>query len=192
MLMTVSCSESMKSYEELKRDEKKIVNRLISAKNIEVLKTYPTDGVFGENQFVELKGGIYLNVVDSGNGERAVYNSTTILIRTSGEICYKDTAEAFDTFSNAAYPMEFKYGSASTVRQEHSTSYDVYYMLFGIAMQEVLKYVGDSAVVKMIVPGYSEVDDVYQSTRAGSWLQTSDPNEYLPIYYDRIKYIFYK
>jgi hypothetical protein len=182
----------MKSYEELKRDEKKIVNRLLSAKNIEVLKTYPTDGVFGENQFVELKGGIYLNVVDSGNGERAVYNSTTVLIRTSGQICYKDTVEDFDTFNNTEYPMEFKYGSAASVRQEHSQSYDTYYMLFGIAMQEVLKYVGDSAVVKMIVPGYSEVDDVYQSTRAGSWLQTSSTEEYYPIYYDRIKYVFYK
>ncbi|MDR2385434.1 MAG: DUF4827 domain-containing protein [Tannerella sp.] len=190
-LITLSCKEEMKSYEELKRDEKKIVNRILSEKKIEVLKDYPASGVFTEDQFVELKSGIYLNVIDSGNGNRAVYNSTTVLVRASGGFYYRDTIISFDTFVNSQYPMEFKYGLAANVRQEHSQINDIYYSLFGLAMQEALSYVGDSAVVKMIVPGYSEIQDVYQSSRAGSWLQTSNTNEYIPIYYDRIKYIFY-
>jgi hypothetical protein len=192
MMITVSCKEDMKSYEELKRDEKRIVNRILSEKKIEVLKNYPANGVFEENQFVEMKGGVYLNVVDSGNGNRAVYNSTTVLVRTSGGIYYKDTIVPFNTFVSSQSPMEFKYGLAANVRQEYYGYIDgLYYSLFGIAIQEVLKYVGDSAVVKMIVPGYSEIQDTYQSSRAGSWLQTSNINEYIPIYYDRMKYVFY-
>ncbi|MDR0836548.1 MAG: DUF4827 domain-containing protein [Tannerella sp.] len=187
MLITISCKEDMKSYEELKRDEKRIINRLLSEKNIEVLKTYPASGVFKENQFIELKSGIYLNVVDSGNGHRA-NSATTVLVRTSGGIYYPDTVISFDIFSGTQYPMEFKYGSAATVRSDHSTTIDVYYNLFGIALEQALTYVGDSAVVKMIVPGCSEIDGYY---RAGSCLQTANPNQYVPIYYDKIKYIFY-
>jgi hypothetical protein len=188
MLITVSCGEDMKSYEELKRDEKRIISRMLSEKNIEVLKDFPANGVFEGNQFVELKSGIYLNVIDSGNGNRAVYNSTTLLLRVSGAFYYKDSVEAFDTFTNAQYPMEFKYGSAINVRQEHSMSYDTYYYLFGAALEEALSYVGENAEVKMIVPGYSEINSSYQ---AGSPFQTSNTNQYIPIYYDRIKYVFY-
>jgi PBP1b-binding outer membrane lipoprotein LpoB len=188
VLLTVSCGGSMKSYEELKRDEKKLVKRILSEKNIEVLKNYPATGVFEENQFVELKSGIYLNVVDSGNGNRAALNATTVLVRVSGQYYTSSATTSFDTFVNSQYPMEFKYGSAASVRQEQSTSYNTYYYFFGIALQEALSYVGDSAVVKMLVPAYAEIDNYY---RAGSSFQTANANEYIPIYYDKIKYTFY-
>jgi hypothetical protein len=188
MLITASCGEDMKSYEELKRDEKKVISRMLSEKNIEVLKDFPANGVFGGNQFVELKSGIYLNVIDSGNGNRAVYNSTTVLVRASGSFYYNNSVDSFNTFLNSEYPMEFKYGLAINVRQEHSLSLDNYYYLFGAALEEVLSYVGENAEVKMIVPGYSEINSSYQ---AGSPFQTSNTNEYVPIYYDKIKYTFY-
>lgn len=189
MITMISCSKSVKSYEELKRDEKRIINRIIAEKNLEILKNFPSDGVFKDNQFVELKSGVYLNVVDSGTGNRAIPNSTLLLVRAKGEIYASDSVIPFDTFANGEYPMEFKYGSAYTVVNEHSGTGDMYYMFFGMALQQVLEYVGDSAVVKLIVPAYAEISDF----QAGSMLQVSDAQGtgYIPIYYDKIKYIFY-
>ncbi|MDR2148015.1 MAG: DUF4827 domain-containing protein [Tannerella sp.] len=186
----ISCGgEDYPSFEEKKRDERKIVDRIIAEKNIEVLKNFPANGVFKDNQFVELSNGVFLNVVDSGNGQRAVANVTTLLVRASGEYFYSpDSLETFDTFVNTDYPMEFKYGSAYNVVQAHSVAYDSYYYLFGMAFEDVLQYVGDSAVIKMIVPAYAEVNNF---GLCSTFQSSSDPYRYIPIYFDRVKYIFY-
>jgi hypothetical protein len=47
--------------------EKKAIDRFIAENEIEILKSYPANGVFEDRQFVVLDNGIYLNVVDSGN-----------------------------------------------------------------------------------------------------------------------------
>jgi hypothetical protein len=187
LIFSISCNDS-KSYEELKEEERVIIKRIIAEKGIEVLSEYPVDGVFGEKQFVELDNGIYLNVVDSGNGNRAVVNSTTILIRTSGYIYdTTDTPYYFNTFANTAYPFEFKYGLAYNVVSEHASYSDSYALLFGQSLEHALAYVGDSAIVQMIVPGYSEINEL----PAGSTYQSSNRNQYYPIFYNKIRYIFY-
>ena len=187
LMFTVSCNGT-KTFEELKSDEKKIIKRIISEKNITVLSDYPADGVFGENEFVQLSSGIYLNVVDSGNGDRATYGETTLLVRVSGEYYYADSTYTFSTFSNAASPFEFKYGYAYNVVSEHTYSYDVYYYFFGMGMESILEHIGDGAIVKLIVPGYAEISGY----SAGSTMQSADRGAFVPIYYDRIKYTFYK
>lgn len=187
LMFTVSCNKT-KTFEELKSDEKKVIKKILNEKNITVLSEYPSDGVFGEDEFVQLSSGIYLNVVDSGNGERAVYGETDLLLRVSGEYYYGDSSYAFTTFSNTASPFEFKYGYAYNVVSDHSYSYDAYYYFFGMGMESILSYVGDSATVKLIVPGYSEIS----SYPAGSTMQSADGNSFVPIYYDRVRYVFYK
>lgn len=180
-----SCNKT-KTYEELKADEKKVIRKILNEKNISVLTEYPKDGVFGENEFVQLSSGIYLNVVDSGNGNRPVYDQTTVLVRVSGEYYYADTVIAFSTFVNAAYPFEFKYGYASSVVSEKSSDY-TYYSFFSMGLESILAYVGEGAVVKLIVPGYSEINGQY----ACSTMQNADGSVYIPIYYDKVKYTFY-
>ena len=183
----------------MKAAEKKIINRVLAEKNIEVLKEYPENGVFGENQFFQLPSGIYLNVVDSGNGNRAVINETMVLVRTSGEYYALDTAISFNTFSTISTPFgyistpfEFKYGLASNVVSEHSYNYNgLYYYFFGIGLESILTYVGDSSTVKLIVPGYSEITVGNSPLGAGSTFQNSDGYSFIPIYYDRVRYIFY-
>ena len=187
-IFTVSCNKTI-TYEEMRAAENKIIKKIIAEHNIEVLEEFPSSGVFGENQFVHLKSGIYLNVVDSGNGNRAVANSTNILIRVSGSVYYQDTTINFSTFPNTYPPMEFKYGLARNVVDEHAYSYDydIYYLYFGMGLESILSYVGENAIVKLIVPGYAEIN----SLPAGSSYQSSSGKMFIPIYFDRVRYTFY-
>ena len=185
LMFTVSCNKTP-TYEEMKAAENKIIKKIISDKRIKLLSEYPEDGVFRENEFIQLNSGIYLNVVDSGNGNRPVYGSTDLLVRVSGEYYYSDTVITFNTFTNAAYPFEFRFGNAYNVMQERNGDY-LYYNYFSLGLESILSYIGDSAVVKLIVPGYCEVSGYPGS----SSMQSSEGYTYIPIYYDRVRYIFY-
>jgi hypothetical protein len=151
--------------------EKKAIDRLIDEEGFEILKNYPANGVFGEKQFVLLSSGLYLNVVDSGNGNRAVYG-TSILLRASGKgLLDTFSFNGFDPMNMAiSWPMQFKYGRYN--------SNDASGYLFSEGLMGGLEYVGDSSVVKLIVP-----------FKIGSSDQTT--NGY-PIYYDKVRYIFEK
>jgi hypothetical protein len=196
-MFSVSCSDTYPTYEELKSDEKKQINKIIAEKGIQVLNEYPADGVFGENEFVELSSGIYLNVVDSGNGNRAGINATTVLIRVKAEYTYADSIYKFSSFSNMETPFEFKYGHAYNVVSAHSSYIgygDPYVYFFSAGLESVLSYVGDGAEVKLLVPGYSEVNLVYSGeskVEGGSYFQTYNRAQYIPVYYERVKYTFY-
>lgn len=189
LMFTVSCNK-YPTYEDLKSDERKVIDKILAEKGITVIHEYPSSGVFEENEFVQLSSGIYLHVVDSGNGNRAEASpdhTTSVLVRVSGEYYYSDSVYQFSTFPNGNEVFDFKYGSAYNVVSANSNSYNAYYYFFGMGLESVLSYVGDGAVVKLIVPGYSEIN----SYPAGSTMQSSDRYEYIPIYYDRIKYTFY-
>ena len=191
LVFTISCNKT-RTYEEMKSAEKKLINRILAEKNIEVLDEYPESGVFGENQFVVLNTGIYLNVVDSGNGNRAVYNETRVLVRVKGSYYETDETSEFNTFLNTYPPFEFKYGYASTVVGEHANSFDMYYMVFSAGLESILEYVGENAIVKLIVPGYAEILSSSNYYSVGSTFQTSGlTNTFVPIYYDRVRYTFY-
>ncbi|MDR2774819.1 MAG: DUF4827 domain-containing protein [Tannerella sp.] len=187
LIFTVSCNDDYPTYEELKTDEKKRINRIIAEKGISVLKEYPANGVFGENEFVELNSGIYLHVVDSGNGNRAKVNSTTVLVRVELEWIYMDSTIHESFFSNEYSPFEFRYGYAYDVVTAHTGLYDPYTYFFSVGLESILSYVGEGAEVKLIIPGYSEINNV----GGGSVYQTSNRSQYVPIYYERVKYTFY-
>ncbi|MDR3309057.1 MAG: DUF4827 domain-containing protein [Tannerella sp.] len=186
LIFVVSCNDTP-TYEELKSAEQVIIKRIIAERGIEVLSEYPTDGVFGKNQFVELSSGIYMNVIDSGNGVHAQYNATTVLMRVCGYVYDADPPYYFNSFGNTGYPFEFKYGLAYSVVSEHQASGDNYYLCFGMGLESALQYVGDSAWVKLIVPGYSEISDM----PAGSTYQSANTQKYYPIYYDSVRYVFW-
>ena len=79
-LVAISCSKT-KSYTDMLKDEKKAINRLIDENDFEILKDFPEDSVFKENQFVELENGTYLNIIEKGTSQRAVQYKTKILYR---------------------------------------------------------------------------------------------------------------
>jgi hypothetical protein len=153
-------------------DEKKAISRLVDEQGFEILRDYPANGVFGEKQFVKLDNGLYLNVVDSGNGNRPA-TGTSILVRASGRILLHDTVtfNGFDPMNTIIiWPMEFRYGIYASNDQAG--------YFFSEGLMGGLNYAGDSSIVKLIVP-----------FKLGSSYQQTDGK---PIYYDKVRYIFEK
>ena len=116
-LVAISCSKT-KSYTDMLKDEKKAINRLIDENDFEILKDFPEDSVFKENQFVELENGTYLNIIEKGTSQRAVQYKTKILYRCN--VSYPmDSAyinstpyyiQNYGPHSNGTSPWEFTYG----------------------------------------------------------------------------------
>lgn len=171
----ISCSDT-KSYTDHLNDERDEIDRLIDQKGFEILKNYPEDGVFKENQFFKASSGIYINVVDSGNGKRATMYATRINVRMRGEFFFnQDTASVFDYFPNGNLPMEFVFGNAYLTSMQ-SSSGQLAYVFLSQGMESALGYVGNKSTVKMIIP-----------FKVGSYYQQS---YYEPIYYDKITFNF--
>ena len=182
-----SCGKN-ESFASRQKAERKAVDKFINDHGIEVLYRYPSNGVFGKNQYYlindgENEGRVYLHVVDSGNGNRAVKGRTEVLMRCSGELFFKrDTALKFDTFANVDEPIAFIYGTAHYVssqgryqigRQVNFNSAG-YYLSPGV--ESALRYVGENATVSLIV-----------CFTDGSAYQL---DAYEPLYYDKVTFRF--
>jgi hypothetical protein len=166
------------SYADLKKAQERAINKFVAEKGFEILKDYPADGVFGENRFVKLDNGIYLNVVDSGNGNRAVIGKTTVLIRFKVIDITREGDAGIDFFDNGATPLEFLYGNAEYIvamNQGNIGSY--YYSYFGRGIESILQYVGENAVVKVIIPFEegSKAQEAYGT----------------PLYFEKLKFVYY-
>ena len=176
-LMVVSCGKSQRTLADMQKAEKKAIQRLIDEKGIEVLSKYPSNGVFKSNQFVKLDNGVYMNVIDSGNGIRATQYKTHLLVRLNAMHFVDDSAtyvaaynfytwSNYGPHSNGTEPIEFLYGTAYTENIQ----------FVGEGLQTPLQYVGDRARVKLIVP--FKRGDYYDQ-------QNGDP-----VYFDVIEYKF--
>lgn len=175
-LMTLSCSKT-KSYTDMLKAEEKAIDRLIAQEGIEVLKDFPVDTIFKENQFVKLENGVYMNIIDRGTSQRAVLNKTNILIRFTARHIISDSLtyiaknnyyiySNYGPHSNGTTPWEFRYGAYAEA--------NVWFI--GEGIQTPLEYVGDNAKVKLIVP-FKRGD--YYDDRAGE-----------PLYYEILLYKF--
>ncbi|MDR0349153.1 MAG: DUF4827 domain-containing protein [Tannerella sp.] len=183
-----ACNKN-KTYADMKRDQKKAIDRLITEKGFEIIYDYPKNKVFKANQFVLLENGVYLNVVDSGNGNRAKPYSTTfggtrILMRCSGEYLFIRGDTTFNTFAELV-PIEFTYGQASSTMSKYAYLYTSggiphpVCMFLSTGVESALEHVGENAEVKLIVP--FEIGSTYQTNN----------NYGAPLYYDKIKFQFY-
>ncbi|MDD2437559.1 MAG: DUF4827 family protein [Massilibacteroides sp.] len=172
VLFVSSCGNSKRTYTEMLKDERKMIRKLMDRENIVLLDKYPENGVFKENEFFQLSSGLYISVIDSGNGNRAVSGSTNLLCRFEMEYMdvLNDTAYYVDGFANDLYPMMFTYGASSASGS--------FYTYFGKGVVEPLQYIGDSAYVKLIVP-----------FKIGGESQQSGGD---PIYYKKLRYVFEK
>lgn len=172
--LTVMSCDKTKSYTDMLKAERKAIDRLIDREGIEVLSEYPADGVFKENQYVKLQNGIYLNVIDSGTGKRPVLGSTEILCRfIANRIMGDSTQLMYDLITTSySYPVEFKYGYNVSI-VDRSYAPDIF-ICEGLG--EGLNHVGDSSIVKLIVP-FKRMSQTFAK-------------EGEPIYFSKVKYIF--
>lgn len=179
-LVVVSCDKT-KSYTEHLKDERKAIDRLMDREGFKVLKNYPSDGVFKENEFVKLDNDVYLNVIDSGNGNRAILGTTKVLCRFEAK-GFLDSDTAYMMVNNLTYglgylgyPTEFIFGY--NVYSGEPRSYDPD-MFVGEGLATALYHVGEGAEVKLIVP--------FKRMASGGYFQS----KYIPVYFSKVKYTF--
>lgn len=173
LILLAGCNDDV-SYAERVETERKRIKEFVNQQNIDVLDTYPSNGVFKENQYYKDDSGVYINVVDSGNGKRAGYRSEVYF--RFGEVMSLPTADS-DTLNlwgnnPGLQPLTFKYGITSTYTDYYSTGPSYYYLSEGVTIP--LKYVGENAVVNIIVP-----------FKVGSITQSSS---YATYFYKRLRY----
>ncbi len=173
----ISCDDDLQSYTEMLEAEQEAIESFMKENNFVILKEYPADGVFEENQFYQLDNDVYINVIDSGNGTRAE-NGERVFCRFRVQFFKSDTFE-INGFSNDYWygPAIFRYYDLTqdyTSITIESGSYASDFVSDGLASG--LMCVGDSAYVKLIVP-FKESSSTFQSLGE-------------PLYYSRVRYIF--
>lgn len=172
LLLTFSCSNT-KSYGEMLKDEKKAIKQLIQDSGLVILNDFPADSVFQPNEFVQLDGGVYMNVVDWGNEKRAVENKTITYVRFKVRGIMGDDTTLVDITTNASYPTSFTYPLYVDYGYPFSESSGIQYAFLSEGTSLPLKYVGESGIVKLIVPFKkgSEYDQTNGQPRYYSWLK---------------------
>jgi hypothetical protein len=162
-----SCSQQ-KSLQELLREEKKAIERFISANDFVILDEYPKNGVFGEKEYFKTNEGLYFHVVDSGNSNRIKpLNDVTIRFEYMHDV--RDAARG-DTTTRIApsllYPFSFTYGIQATYSPQGSP------VCTGWIIP--LSFVGEDAIIDLIIP-----------SSLGS---SSDNSNIIPEFYKNLHY----
>ena len=182
-----SCGKKTKSFAEYKKEEREAIDNLIAKENFEIIRSYPANGVFGEKEFVLLDNGCYLNVIDSGNGNRAISGKTVVLMRCSTIGITPSDSIPLSIFGNGIQPLEFVYGNMQAAKMRaYNNTYSPGYIFLSPGVESALEYVGDNSIVRMIIPF-----DNGQSTEYPYGIgSASQDNERVPMYYDRIRFVF--
>jgi len=181
-----SCNKG-KSFRQYKKEEREAIDALFAKEDFKVIYSYPANGVFGEKEFLKLDNECYLNVIDSGNGNRAIKGKTIVLMRCSYiGIAASDTMK-HSIFPNSYAPLEFLYGNIDEAKYRASVYGDgsgFYYLSPGV--ESALEYVGDNATVRMIIP----FDNGQFSNYPNGIGSTYQSDRKIPMYLDRIRFVF--
>lgn len=180
VLLITSCDKTQ-SYADMLKAEEKAIERLMDEENIVVLKEYPADGVFKENEFYQMDNDVYINVIDSGNGNRIGTKRQNVNSRFVVRFFKSDTLE-LDGFASSRLPVTFSYQKYTEDYyiwgyDQNDTNVDAVMSSFiceGLASG--LQHVGDSAVVKLIVPF---------KVRPSSFQSSGEP-----LYFPKVRYTF--
>jgi hypothetical protein len=169
------------------QEEKEAIEALFSKESFEVLNSFPDDGHFGNNQFVLLDNGCYLNIVDSGNGNRAVYGETIVLMRCVLTYMSAIHDVPFSTVVDySKEPVKFIYGDAYKITVNTLDENKPEYTILSPGVESALKFISENAVVRMIIPSLYKDNDG-NINRMGSLYQNLNLS---PIYYEEIMFAF--
>lgn len=173
IFMLSSCEAEKTTYLDKREEEQAIIDTFMDENGLTVLKEYPEDGVFGEKEYVLLDNGVYLHVIDSGNGNRPVKGTKILSVAKGQFLGVEESNSHFDGFQAddewAKWPLKFKYDIPQYYNDDN-------FLCNGYV--SAMKYVGDHSSVSMIVP-----------FTYGSGYQLST---YLPIYYEKVDFTFEK
>lgn len=176
LVIIFSSCDDTESYADKLKKEKRNIRDFIAENKIDVIDTYPADSKFDDNQFFyDNTAGIYIQVVDTGNGLRAQNTGalSKVSVRYAGARFLPDTTESTNMGNAGDNPLIFLYGQPNTYLE--STAYTNEYAFLSPALVAPLKYVGEEGVVRLIIP-----------FSAGSYYQQYVAYE--PVYIDVVKY----
>jgi hypothetical protein len=143
--LSTAC-DSQKTLQERLQEEKRAIDRYIKRNNLVILGEYPKSGVFGEKEYFKTNDGLYIHVVDSGNGQRATSLTDVVTVRFEyrHDIAVSDTSVTYWSETALIQPYFFTFGLAQT--------YTVSGSLVCEGWVHPLFYVGKTAVVDLIIP----------------------------------------
>lgn len=175
IMLLAACNKGV-SYAERVETEKKRIKQFLHEQDIVVLDTYPSNGVFESNQYYLDESGVYINVVDSGNGKRA--SSYDKVYFRFNEVMELPTSES-DTIrpwvtNPGLQPMDFIYGVSGSYVDSEGTRHSYSYQTLSEGITIPLQYVGEDAVVNILVP--FKIGSAYQTTY------------FTTLYYKRLRY----
>jgi len=164
--------------QELIQEEKKAINRYIESNKLEILSTYPADGVFGDKQYYKSDEGVYFRVVEKGDTEDmavkgsnkygAVKRGTEVLIRVVSKYYFAlSETSVYQLYDY--HPCAYIYGIG--LAPDNQSSIDV-----ASAWVLPLEFVGNGAVVDMIVPS--------------EYGTSTDRSSFYPAFYKNVSYRF--
>ncbi|MDR0505990.1 MAG: DUF4827 domain-containing protein [Dysgonamonadaceae bacterium] len=165
-----SCSKT-KTPQEYLREEKRAIERYLERNNIQVTAEYPQNRSFAENEYFRTNDGLYIHVVDSGNGKKVRPMIDDVSVRFD----YFFDVKVFVGGDTTTYMLPYTYFPVS-FRYGITSSYDGYYSCNGWAIP--LNYVSEKAIIDLIIP-----------SSLGS---QSDNNAYIPRFYKNLQYTKFK
>ena len=170
VFMGFSCND-YESMQEKLRKEKKAIEAFIDRNDFVILKNYPADGVFGEKEYYRTSDGLYINVVDSGNGKRVIPYVDEVQVRFEYAInvseYVSDETSGKYLGTDFSLPKEFIYGNSASFNNDPDG-----FTCTGWTYP--LAHVGEKAIVNLIVP---------------SGLGGSNVNKtFTPIYWKNLQY----
>ena len=183
-----SCGSKVKSFKQLKKEEQAAIDDLIAREGFKIIDKYPDSGVFRENEFVKLDNGCYLNVIDSGNGNRADSSKTVVLMRCSYVGITPQDTFSYSIFTNEHEPLEFVYGNIIEAKSRVSSqnTYSNGFIFLSAGVESALDYVGENAIVRMIIPF-----DNGQNTKYPYGIGSAYQDQIrIPMYLDRVRFVF--
>lgn len=175
----VRCSSS-DTYADKLDKQKKEIKFFIDNNDINVLRAFPSDSVFGSKDYYLHPSGTYIHVISYGNKnlKASKASNTGVTMRAYAYYLGDTTAVSNMGQNNDLNWIDFNYGNRSTYEgsaNNASTGRGFYkYVLMSEACTFPLEYVGDKGEVSLIVPFEN-----------GSNAQRSN---YRPMYYEKIKY----
>lgn len=168
LISTLSCKDQ-KTYADYLKDETKAIDEFIIKNNFNILTKYPSNGVFGNNDFYkDPETKVYYNIIEYGDTTKSLSFREEVYVRFKGlkYFMIDDSTTYSNTEQKEPQVIEY-YGPVNPNTRS-------YYSTPGWAVP--LPRIGHNAVVKMIVP-----------FNMGS---STERSQYMPSYYDRVEYRF--
>ena len=109
VVLAVSCNDETVRYADQLKAQEKLIEEFIEREGIVVLKKFPIDSIFADNEYILTESGLYFNLIAKGSGD-------TIRIGDEVNIRYKQKTlvensileEYWDT-QDAPYPTTLRY-----------------------------------------------------------------------------------